>query len=61
MVGTRWVWVTRCSSIRASACSGSQAGMWTVVTPHVSGACSPKLYGAVWYSGPVTRWTSPSR
>ena len=59
IVGTMWVWLTRWSSISASASDASQDSITTTPTPKANGMASEKASGAAWYSGPVHRWTSP--
>ena len=58
MVGTRWVWVTSCSSTSRSVSCASQSSMSTTPTPLASGRDSENAIGAAWYSGPLHRWTS---
>ena len=50
IVGTHWLWVTWCFSMRARASAASKCSMTTMVEPRRR-KFMQKASGAAWYSG----------
>jgi hypothetical protein len=56
MVGTHWLWVTRCRSMSSSAWAASKCSITTTVDP-TRWKAMQKRSGAAWYSGAGDRYT----